>query len=171
MTDEKSKQTVVKIAGTDFPVHLVWKKIESINTATDLLERLNNEFPHLANDFTRGIPPIVRGRIKCSLGDLKPPSNVDEEIISFLKDKIVNNSPEETVDLLMQEKGIDINLSDLIYFVGRETYIEAMKREAELFKANMILPEQTAALWNDMQRPAPGKAHWTKTDVENLLED
>ncbi|MGD2117758.1 MAG: hypothetical protein PVG66_05320 [Chromatiales bacterium] len=169
MTEDK-KQTVVKIAGVDVPVHLVWKKIEAINTANDLLERLNHDFPHLASEFTRGIPPVVRDRIKKSIGDLQPPQQVDEDIVGFLKDKIGEYSPEETVDLLMQEKGIEITLSDLVYYIGRENYIEVMRREAELFKTNMILPEQTASVWNEMQRPAPGKARWTKGDVEMLLD-
>ena len=42
-------------------------------------------------------------------------------------------------------------------------------REATEFEANRVLPEQTAELWNDSGRPAPGGGLWTAGKVSHLL--
>ena len=73
-------------------------------------------------------------------------------------------------DEFQRDKGIDISLEDLVYLVGEKTYMETMKRQATEFYENKILPEQVADLWNQAGMPAPGKAHWTKSDIEKILD-
>lgn len=166
--DEK-KRTVVKIAGMDVPVHLAWTKIESLNTGADLLERLNDQYPDLATDFTRNVLPIVRERLKTSLADVASPPVKDDSVVQLAKELIKQMSPEEVIDRLQQEKDVDVSMTDLIYFISEKDYLDAMKREAIEFSQNQISPEQTAQLWNDLQRPAPGKMNWTPRDISELL--
>lgn len=170
MIEQQSLKTFIKIAGMDIPVHLAWKKIEVLNTAADHLDRLNEEYPHLSTKFSCEILPIVRQRLRDSVSDVAAPKRIDDNYIDFLKEQIKSQSPEDCIDNLRSAYNVDINLSDLIYHVGEDNYIDAMIREAELYRDNKISPDQTAELWNDLQRPAPGKTHWTTTDVENLLD-
>ncbi len=172
MSDEK-KNTFVKVAGIDIPVHLAWHKIETLNTGADILEQLNAKYPHLASDFTHEIVPLTRGRMKTSIGDLKPPPKVDdkEEFVNFLKDKIQTATPADLVDIAKNEKSIEISLEDLLYFVGEKEYMAALEREALDFVKNKISYRQMCEIWNDMNYPAPGKAHWTVNDLTKMLGD
>lgn len=172
MSDDKAVP-VVRIAGIDIPVYLAWHKIETLNTGADILEQLNEKYPHLASDFTHEIIPIVRERMKSSIGDLKPPPKVDdrEAFSRFLKEKIQQESPADLIDIAKNEKGIDISMEDLIYFVGENEYMGAMQREAKEFVANKISYKQMCEIWNQMQLPAPGKAHWTVADITQMIGD
>jgi hypothetical protein len=168
MSDEK-KNNVVRIAGVDVPVHLAWKKIEILNTSADVLQRLNETYPHLASDFTHEIVPLVRERMKDSVEDIGAPPKVAEDIVAYLEDKIQTESPADLVDLLKNEKGIDISLEDLIYFVGEKKYIDSMVRQAREFNQNRISHSQICELWNEIDMPAPGKTHWSVSDIEKLI--
>ena len=173
MSDDEKAVPVVRIAGIDIPVYLAWHKIETLNTGADILEQLNEKYPHLASDFTCEIIPLVRERMKSSIGDLKPPPKVQdkEAFTEFLKEKIQHESPADLVDIAKNEKGIEISMEDLIYFVGENEYMGAMQREAEEFVANKISYKQMCEIWNQMQLPAPGKAHWTVADITKMLGD
>lgn len=171
MSDEDKPVTVVRIAGMDIPVHLAWHKIETLNTGADILEQLNEKYPHLASDFTHEIIPLVRDRMKSCIGDLKPPPRVEdrEAFTEFLKEKIQQESPADLVDIAKDEKGIEISMEDLLYFVGENEYMGAMQRQAEEFVVNKISYKQMCEIWNQMQLPAPGKAHWTVEDITKML--
>jgi len=171
MSDEEKPVTVVRIAGMDIPVHLAWHKIETLNTGADILEQLNAKYPHLASDFTHEIIPLVRDRMKSCIGDLKPPPKVEdkEAFTAYLKEKIQHETPADLVDISKNEKGIEISIEDLIYFVGEDEYLGAIQREAEQFVANKISYKQMCEIWNGMQLPAPGKAHWTVGDITEML--
>ena len=167
---DTSTQTVIRIAGIDIPIHLAWDKIETLNTSADLLDRLNQKYPHLATEFTHGITTIVRERIAKSLGEIKPPPKKEVHLVEFLLDKLAaGHDPLDILDMTKQEKEMDITLEDLVYLVGEKAYMEAMTRQAKEYHENRILPEQIADLWNQVLMPAPGKQHWTKADIEKLL--
>ena len=166
---EETRKTFVRFAGVEIPAHMAWKKIEVLNTAADNLERLNEAYPHLATEFSHEILGIVRKRLKEAVSDVAKPVQIDDSYIEFLKEQIKKNAPEDCIDNLRSAYNVDINIHDLIYHVGEVNYMESMIREAELYRENKILPEQTAELWNQMGRPAPGKQHWTGKDVEQLL--
>lgn len=102
----KTTETVVRIAGIDIPIHLAWEKIETLNTSADLLERLNEKYPHLATEFTHGITAIVRERISKCLGDIKPPpSKNDKDLVEYLLEKISRECPIDIVDMTQRDKG------------------------------------------------------------------
>jgi hypothetical protein len=165
----EEKNTFVKIAGIEIPIHLAWKKIEVLNTGADLLERLNKQYPHLASDFTHDIVPITRDRMKASVGDARPPKKISEDIEAYLKEKINEAYPADIVDMVGREKNLDITMEDLLYYVGEENYMKSMERQAHEYQANKISPQQTAELWNMEALPAPGKQHWTENDIRKLL--
>ncbi len=169
MASEDSAKSFIRFAGMDIPAHMAWKKIEVLNTAADNLERLNGQYPHLATEFSREILAIVRKRLKTSVSELGKPKELDNSYIDMLKELIKTDAPEDCLDKVRSAYNIDLNIQDLIYHVGEVNYMEAMIREAELYRDNKILPEQTAELWNQMERPAPGKQHWTGKDVLSLL--
>jgi hypothetical protein len=170
MTDEK-KTTVIRIAGIDVPVHQAWNKIEALNTSADILEKLNNKYPNLATDFTHEIVPLTRERMKASTGNLKPPTQVEdkEDFAAFLKEKIQHVDPVELVDIAKNEKGVEISLEDLLYFIGEDEYMNSMERQAKEFIVNKISYKQMCEIWNEMHLPAPGKAHWTVSDLIDML--
>lgn len=166
----QTKETIVRIAGIDVPIHLAWQKIEALNTGAEVLEQLNQKYPHLASDFTCEITSIVRDRIKDCIGDAKIPAKADIKLVEFLVEKLeADIDPLDIVDITKREKDVDITLEDLVYIVGEKTYMEAMLRQAKMFHENKILPEQIAELWNQASLPAPGKQHWTKKDLEKML--
>ncbi len=169
MGSSAAKESFIKFAGIDLPVHLAWKKIEVLNVAADHLQRLNESYPELASKFTCEILPVVRKRLKDSTNGVALPKPIDDSYIDFLKEKIQTESPEDCLDALRSAYNIDLSLADLIYHVGEENYMMSMRREAELYRDNKILPDQTAQLWNEQERPAPGKLQWTGEDVEELL--
>lgn len=170
---DKKKNTFVKVAGIEIPVHLAWHKIETLNTGADILEQLNEKYPHLASDFTHEIVPLTRERMKNSVGDLKPPPKVDdrEDFTDFLKEKIQLVTAADLIDIVKNEKGVDITLEDLLYFVGEQEYMASLEREALDFVKNKISYKQMCEIWNEMHYPAPGKAHWTINDIAKMLGD
>ena len=158
------------IAGVEIPAHLAWQKLEVLNTGADLLERLNREFPELATEFSRGVIPRVRARLKTALEALPEKMDHDADLAAFVQEQLKVCSPEEVADKLQEEFGVECDLPGLIYIGGPDAYLESMKREALLYKQNAISPDQTAELWNDLDRPAPGKPHWNGKDVQELLD-
>jgi hypothetical protein len=164
-----SHSTIIRIAGIDIPVHLAWDKIEALNTGAEILQRLNQKYPHLASEFTHEIVPIVRKRITECLGDIKPPPKKDDDLVGYLLEKMSTDCPLDIIDSAQRDKGIELSLEDLVYLVGEKSYMQAMNRQAWEFYENKILPEQVADLWNQAHMPAPGKAHWTKRDIEKML--
>jgi len=170
MSSQNTTDSYIVFAGLELPAHMAWKKIEVLNTAADLLDRLNNEYPDLATKFTREILPIARKRLKNSLKEVGKPRDIEEEYIKLLLDKIQTEGPEDCIDALRSAFNVEINIDELLYYVGEENYMKSMQREAQLYLDNKILPEQTAKLWNEAKRPAPGKTYWTKGDVEELMQ-
>lgn len=171
MTDDKDNTPKIRIAGVDIPAHLAWEKIEVLNTSADLLERLNETYPHLATDFTHEIIPLTRDRLNNSIGDLKAPPEVGDkdDFTAYLKEQLATHDPAEVADLAKRDRNVEMSLEDLIYFVGEENYMDAMQRQANEFVANRISYNQICELWNQGEMPAPGKAHWTFSDVEKML--
>ena len=58
--------------------------------------------------------------------------------------------------------------------LARDSYVgylpcEALSREAHRFALNRVSPEQTAELWIEAGRPAPGGGLWTATKITRLL--
>jgi hypothetical protein len=49
--------------------------------------------------------------------------------------------------------------------VGKQPYIGSLKKEVGFLHNNGISNEQIAELWNELGRPGPSGADWTKETV------
>lgn len=152
------------------PAHLAWKKMETANVAADAIERFNTAFPHLATDLTRDVVPLTRRRLKAIQLEI-PLKTRRPDLAAEAATLLSQESPEEAAVLLSERFGVDVDLVGLVQLVGEEAYLDSLAREAVDYRANMISPDQTAALWNDAHRPAPGGGRWSRRDIERLLAD
>lgn len=167
---EEQTDTVIRIAGIDVPIHLAWDKIEVLNTSADVLEQLNEKYPHLATEFSHEVIPLIRKRISDCIGDVKPPPAKEAHLVEYLLEKLeADVDPVDIIDLAHREKNIEMTLEDLVYLVGEKPYMAALTRQANIFNENKLSPDQISSLWNDVHLPAPGKQHWTPKDIEIIL--
>ena len=167
---EQETDTVIRIAGIDIPIHLAWDKIEVLNTSADVLEQLNEKYPHLATEFSHEIIPLLRKRLTDCIGDVKPPPAKEAHLVEYLTEKLeADVDPLDIIELAQKEKDVEMTLEDLVYLVGEEAYMAAMTRQAMIFHENKLSPEQVSSLWNEAHYPAPGKQHWTKKDIMKMI--
>ena len=78
--------------------------------------------------------------------------------------------PEDVIEVLRDKYETEVDMAQLIQLAGQEAYVSALGREAKEFALNLISPEQTAELWNDSTRPAPGGGLWSAKIVQDLLD-
>jgi len=154
------KDPMIKVAGVWIPAHEAWARMEIVTEVTDKIERFNNKFPNLSTESTREVVPVVRQRMKDVA--LRMPRKAPDapDFATRAGDLLDQMSPEEVLDNIQEEFGESLSLRDLISLAGEAAYIGALIREAQDYRANAILPEQTAQIWNDMARPAPGGGLW-----------
>jgi hypothetical protein len=151
------------------PAHLAWKKMETANVAADAIERFNTTFPHLSTEITRDVVPLTRRRLKAI--QLEMPLKVQRpDLVAEAATLLSKLNPEDAAADLSERFGVDVDLVGLVQLVGEEAYLDALVREAVEYRTNRISPDQTASLWNDAHRPAPGGGRWSSHDIERLLE-
>lgn len=155
--------------GADWiPAHHAWKKMETASAVADAIEHFNENFPHLATSLTRSVVPEVRQRLK-DVQVRTPKRKAGKDFSSIALELLKTMGPEDVLDRLEQEHKEKTDLRGLIQLVGDIPYLEALKREAEEFVANKILPDQTSQIWNEMARPAPGGGLWSGRKIDLLL--
>ena len=76
---------------------------------------------------------------------------------------------EEALTALAEEHGVPLGVQQLAQVAGERPYTNALRREGSDLKTNRVSPEQTAQLWNEQGRPAPGGGLWSPTKVIKLL--
>jgi hypothetical protein len=81
------------------------------------------------------------------------------------KELLVSHSIEETLDLLLQDHGVEMDVKTLVKMVGKQPYLSSLKKEVSFLHNNGISNEQIAELWNELSRPGPSGAEWTKETV------
>lgn len=160
----------IRIGDEWVPAHQAWQRLETASAVTDAIDRFNERFPHLSSAVTREVVPVVRQRLRDI--ELRMPKKPQEgpdlsAIVAALLDEL---SPEEVLERVEAEYGEALNLNELIVLAGERAYMVALRREAAEYVANKILPEQTADIWNDMRRPAPGGGLWSRRKVEMVLQ-
>jgi hypothetical protein len=164
----KTAEPMIRFGGEWIPAHDVWNKMETANVVADTIERLNEEFPHLASAETRDVVPAVRKRLKEI--DLRMPGEYSAPDLTPIALGLLESMPPEGVIEVLREKyDAEVDMAQLIQLAGQEAYQSALTREARTFALNMISPEQTADLWNDSPRPAPGGGLWSAKHVKDLL--
>ena len=169
--DKTQEEPMIQLDGKWVPAHEAWAKMEVASEVADVIERFNRRFPELSSDSTRDVVPLVRQRLKDIQLRMpqKSPESPDLGPIAF--DLLQRMSPEEAIESLGRDFDQSLGLRDLIALAGEAAYLGALAREAEEYRVNAILPEQTAQIWNEMRRPAPGGGLWSAAKVEAIMAE
>lgn len=168
--ESTSEEPMIKMGDIWVPAHEAWAKMEIASEVTDVIERFNRNFPTLSTEASREVVPVVRQRLKDV--QLRMPKGAPDtpDLASTANELLEKMSPEEVIEQIQNDFGDALTLRDLISLAGEAAYIRALTREAEEYQANAILPEQTAQIWNDMGRPAPGGGLWSIRKVEQIIQ-
>lgn len=171
MSDHESdEQPMIRFAGVWVPAHEVWKRMESATVVVEHIERFNTNFPQLSSEKTRDVVPLVRQRLKEI--ELRMPHK-DEDIADIgdiAAELLRSKTVDETLDTLAGEHGVELGVEQLVHVAGEESYLHALLREARDLRKNRVSPEQSAQLWNELGRPAPGGGLWSPTLILKLLD-
>ncbi len=160
--------------------------LAALHEGADLLERLNETHPELADDFTQeaviefrriraGVqePRAEAPKVHTSKQVFEAPAHAvqrDEKLIGTARELLAIHSFEDVLDLLRAEHGVTLDLAQLVNLVGLGAYKAALRREAQEFLSNAISLPQIVQLWKDFERPPVGDAEWTVSSVSRLLE-
>ena len=168
--DTPDTAPMIRMGDAWVPAHEAWDRMETASTVADHIERFNRNFPELSTETTREVVSLVRQRLKDISLRMPPRPAPEQDLKEMAAELLVRLSPEEAIEQLFAVSGEELTLRELIALAGEQAYIEALTREALEYQANQILPEQTAQIWNDMARPAPGGGLWSGRKVARLLE-
>ncbi|CAK0780727.1 conserved hypothetical protein [Gammaproteobacteria bacterium] len=168
---DKPKNPTVNFAGHAMPSHEAWKRIQMVIEATDHLDRLNQIFSGLSTDSSRDCVERVRRHMKgVDVEIAKKPQQVPlEQMATSL---VALKGLDGALDAIRSERGMAINLHDLVQLIGLEAYEKALIEElgSEDFQKNRLSAQQIAYLWNESKRPAPGKPFWDERTVQILMD-
>ena len=168
MSNGRQGDPKIRFGGKWTPAHEVWKKMETANAVAAAIERFNKGFPHLSTVETRNVVPLVRQRLKDI--ELRMPSDGLPDLAPIAVDLLKTLTPEAALQALTDAYGVKLELHQLVEMAGNAPYIDALAREAVEYEDNRISPEQTAYLWNDAGRPAPGGGQWNEGMIRDLLD-
>lgn len=166
--DEPQEQPTIRFGDDWLPAHEAWGKLETANAVADTIDRFNERFPQLASRETRDVVPLVRQRLK-DIELRMPEKAVPPDNAALAAAMLDSMPPESVIETLADKHGVALDLKQLVQLVGDEAYAGALRREASILELNRISPEQTAQLWNDAGRPAPGGGLWSPKKVGALL--
>jgi len=165
----QTEEPLIRIGEHWVPAHEAWQKLETATAVTEIIDRFNQRFPELSTPVTREIVPLVRQRLKTITLHM-PRRQTVPELEDIATELLHRHPPEEVIEILREQHDQDIDLAGLVALAGEEPYLDALRHEAREYTTNKILPEQTADIWNDMHRPAPGGGLWNRRKVEMLLQ-
>jgi hypothetical protein len=147
--------------------------IEVAREAVTQLKRLSRDFPRLS---TRHVKVAIEtwNEEMFQKGEIvwleKQRKRMER---SALEDRaaelIEEHHLDDVLDTLVSEFKREIDFYGLIDLCGRDKYIAALRREAIELKQNSISPEQTAELWNSVNKPAIGGDRWNAKGVSVLM--
>ena len=147
--------------------------IETAREAVTQLKRLTHDFPRLS---TRHVKQAIEtwNEEMFQKGELiwleKQRRRTERNALEARAAELIeNHHTDDVLDRLITEFDQDIDFYGLLDLCGREKYIAALRREAIELRANAISPEQTADLWNSVDKPAIGGAHWNAQAVAVLM--
>lgn len=150
------------------PAHQAWKKLEIASTVTDNIDHFNARFPQLSTELTRSVVPLVRQRLK-NVDMRTPRRKAGEDLAPLAKELLQSMLPEDVLNTLARDHDEKLNLRELIALAGEHAYLQSLRTEAGEYESNKISPDQTAQIWNEMLRPAPGGGLWTREKVHRLI--
>jgi hypothetical protein len=144
--------------------------IEALEACADQLEHLNRSYPKLACDASHeGVQQWRerKGEIHLAMREIQKRQGVEMVVdtAKLAREMLVSHSLEEALDLLLQDHGVEMDVNTLVKMVGKESYLGSLKKEVGFLHNNGISNEQIAELWNELERPGPSGAEWTKETV------
>ena len=164
-------QPSIRFGGEDIPAHQVWPKTKLLYGVNEFLARINEQMPEFATDETIAVVVEVRRRLKsievAMPRRFQPTPEMEKDARELLKPMSV----EEALERFNTDHQISMSISDFVELIGSRTYYDALREEAREWEINKILPSQTAEIWNEQDRPAPGDAGegWNAQKIERLL--
>jgi len=167
-TEDEAEEPQIRFGTQWIPAHQAWAKIQTANAVVDVIDHFNTRFPLLASSLTRSAVPTARVRFKdLEIRNPKEQSGPDYAAIAI---ELLNRlDPESVLDELASAHNHPLSLQELIFLAGEKHYIAALKKEAVEFEQNLILSSQTAEIWNEMSRPAPGGGLWSQNKIDKLI--
>jgi len=166
----KDKAPLVKFGNEWIPTHLIWKKMDAMNVALDVLDKFNNKYPHLSSNITVSTISIVKNRMKNMTFSVSEKTSNKDTILDDTLKILETNSIEDTLVILRKKKGIDVDAKGLIQFIGQDKYLQILQKDIQELTHNMISADQIAEVWNELKRPPPGGGFWTEGKVKQTLE-
>lgn len=167
-SDSEKEQPLIRFGNDWVPAHEVWDKMETVNVVADAIDRFNTHYPHLSSANTRDVVPLVRQRLK-EIELRLPYKGGREDLAAIAVDLLDGMSPEDAIDVLEQKHGTRLSVTQLVQLAGDKAYRACLRREAGEYAQNRISSEQTADLWNELHRPAPGGGLWAANKIDLLL--
>lgn len=182
MNDDNPK---VRFGDGEVSTSRIWKVLETTQRAAELLNRLNNQHPDLATEYTRTTFENVKKRLShldivhattAPSGSIEiiPPqqqAKPNESIEDVAERLLASHSPEEVVEILADQYHHQCDIGGVLLMVGQESYERALTREALEMLKNSIGYEQIADLWNDFHRPVAGKPFWDARYIKDMVQN
>ncbi len=146
------------------------KMMEVLEECAEQLEHLNMTYPKLASEASHeGVQKWrkMKGEIHLVMQEAQKRQGVEYVVDSgrLAKDLLVSHSIEETLDLLLKDHGIEMDVKTMIKMVGKQAYLGSLRKEVTFLHANGISNEQISELWNELERPGPSGDPWCKETV------
>lgn len=169
-TGNDKEEPMIWFGGEWIPARDAWAKMETATVVVEHIQRFNEMFPQLSSSDTRAVVPLVKQRLKDV--ELRMPSGPAElpDLGPVAADLLRKMAPEEVLDTLEEQHGTNLELQQLIQLAGEAAYLDSLRREAGEYQDNLISNDQTAQLWNDFGRPAPGGGLWSAKKVDALMK-
>lgn len=144
--------------------------IDALQECADQLEHLNTSYPKLAcEDSQEGVQQWRdrKGEIHLVMQEIQKRQGVEVVVDTgkLAKELLVSHSIEETLDMLLKDHGVEMDVNTLVKMVGKQSYLGSLKKEVGFLHNNGISNDQIAELWNELERPGPSGAEWTKETV------
>jgi len=140
----------------------------------DRLDDLNQRFPKLATSQTEQSVEDARrllGTIEMAAQEIKERGPSKEEALAkAARELLLQCGLDDTLEIIQSEHRTTLSPKQLVHLVGNHSYIAALRKEAQDYRANAISFDQIAELWNDFGRPPLGDAAWTARTVSSLIE-
>ena len=166
----REKEPNIHFAGRYLPAHRLWSRTEIVLGCNEFVARLNEQLPEYATEQSRAVVPEVRRRLKAIEVAIPPRFRVTREIERAARALLSQNTVEEALERFNREHDQEMSLTEFVHVVGTRAYHLNLREEAREWEPNKVLPSQTAQIWNEQRRPAPGEPpRWTADKVERLL--
>ncbi len=147
--------------------------IAALDECADHLERLNEKYPKLSNEFSRLAVIHWRHRKNPTLDYTsevhRRAAFAEEELEQLATALLQDNSIEDVQSIIRKEYGQEISVQQMVLAVGHDVYVRNLKREILFMQENSISYAQVAKLWNELERPVLGGDHWDEKLVSMLI--